>query len=109
MNRIQQNRIELVARPDAYLIGLECDGLLVEVVPGAPEPPGLIPDLLELRVVLDDDGVLDVRALRRLLRVTLGPRGRHSTALKGDIKGGLKKLRLESKTSSIAGVCILLV
>ena len=63
----QQNRIELVTNPDTYLIGLECDGLLVEVVPSAPKPPGLIPDLLELRVVLDDDGVLDVGALRRLL------------------------------------------
>ena len=81
-----------------HLVRLERHRLLVKVVPSAPESTSLVPYLLQLRVVLDYDGVLDVGALRRLLRVSLGPRGRHSTALKGDIKGGLKKLRLESKT-----------
>lgn len=40
----------------------ESDGLLVLIVPRAPELPGLVPDLLHLRVVLDDDDVLEVRA-----------------------------------------------
>jgi len=40
----------------------EGDGLLVLVVPRAPELPGLIPDLLNLWVVLDDDDVLEVSA-----------------------------------------------
>ena len=33
--------------------------------PRASEFPGLVPDLLQLRVVLDDDGVFDEAALRR--------------------------------------------
>jgi hypothetical protein len=37
----------------------EGDRLLVVVVPGAPEAAGLVPDLLDERVVLDDDRVLD--------------------------------------------------
>ena len=31
--------------------------------PSTPDLPGLVPDLLEQRVVLDNDGVLDVRSL----------------------------------------------
>jgi len=40
----------------------EGNGLLVLVVPRAPKFPGLIPDLLHLWVVLDDDDVLEVSA-----------------------------------------------
>ena len=46
------------------LVGLEGDSLLVEVVPGAADLPGLVPDLLQQRVVLDDHRVLDEGALQ---------------------------------------------
>ncbi len=36
----------------------ECDGLLVLVVPRAPQLPGLVPDLLHLGIVLHHNGVL---------------------------------------------------
>ncbi len=36
----------------------ECDGLLVLVVPCAPQLPGLVPDLLHLGIVLHHNGVL---------------------------------------------------
>ena len=40
------------------------------ILPSASDLPGLIPDLLEQRVVLDDHRVLDVRALRRFVSLT---------------------------------------
>lgn len=45
-----------------YLERLECDGLLIEVVPRATQLARLVPDLLHVRVVLDDDRVLHVAA-----------------------------------------------
>ena len=42
------------------LVSPECDGLLVLVVPCAPQLPGLVPHLLHLGVVLDNNGVLKV-------------------------------------------------
>ena len=38
----------------------ECYRFLVLVMPSASQFPGLIPDFLDLRVVLDHDGVLKV-------------------------------------------------
>ena len=35
------------------------DGLLVLLMPSAPQFSGLVPDLLDLRVVLHHDGVLE--------------------------------------------------
>jgi len=49
-----------------HLERLERDRLLVEVVPRAPQLARLIPHLLHVRVVLDDDGVLHVAAAGRL-------------------------------------------
>ena len=40
------------------------------ILPSASDLPGLIPDLLEQRVVLDDHRVLNVRALRRFVSLT---------------------------------------
>ncbi len=73
----------------AHLVGPEGDGLLVEVVPGAPELPRLVPDLLQERVVLHDDGVLDERALRGGRGVAVVDGGHHPAAAKGDVERGL--------------------
>ena len=40
------------------------------ILPSASDLPGLIPDLLEQGVVLDDHRVLNVRALRRFVSLT---------------------------------------
>ena len=69
----------------------EGDGLLVEVVPGAPELPRLIPDLLHVRVVLDDDRVLHVASRRRGRSVrcyVMVRRRGHATGVEEDLEGG---------------------
>lgn len=48
----------------------EGDRLLVIVVPGAAQAAGLVPNLLNKRIVLDDDRVLDERSSRRGTSVT---------------------------------------
>ena len=40
-----------------------CSAELPSYSPSTPDLPGLVPDFLEERIVLDDDGVLDVRSL----------------------------------------------
>jgi len=42
--------------------GSECDRLLVLIMPCTSELPGLVPNLLDLGIVLDNDGVLEVSA-----------------------------------------------
>ena len=44
---------------DRKPVSPECDGLLVLVVPRAPQLPGLVPDLLDLWVVLHHNRVLE--------------------------------------------------
>ena len=50
------------SREISYLERSKGDGFLVVVVPGAPELPGLVENLLNLRVVLNDDRGLHVAA-----------------------------------------------
>ena len=45
-----------------YLEWPESDAFLIVVVPGAPQLPGLVENLLDLRVVLNDDRGLHVAA-----------------------------------------------
>lgn len=73
-----------------YLERSESDCFLVEVVPRAAQFPGLIPDFLHVRVVLDDDGVLDVTTTRSGSSVTGGVvigRRRHAAAVEEDLEG----------------------
>ena len=49
----------------------EGDGFFVLVVPRASQFPGLVPDLLDLRVELDDDGVLEEGARTGLRSVSV--------------------------------------
>ena len=74
-----------------HLIRLESDGFFVEVVPGAPEFSGLIPNLLQQRVVLNDDCVLDVASLRCWRSVSVVAGCGHPARAKGDVEGGLRK------------------
>ena len=53
------------------LFSPESDGLLVLIVPRAPKLPGLVPDLLHLRVVLDNDCVLEVGSRARVGAVSI--------------------------------------
>jgi hypothetical protein len=72
------------------LEGPEGDGLLVEIVPGAAQLPGLVPDLLHVRVVLDDYGVLDVAAGGRRGAVSshvVVRRGAHAARVEEDLEG----------------------
>lgn len=73
---------------------LERDRFLVEVVPRAPQLASLIPNLLHVRVVLDDDGVLHVTAAGRLSVTGHGPaaagtaRRRHAAAVQQYLERG---------------------
>lgn len=49
-----------------HLERLERDRLLVEIVPRTPQLASLVPDLLHVRIVLDDDGVLHITSAGRL-------------------------------------------
>ena len=60
------------------------------IVPSASEFPGLIPHLLQQRVVLDDDCVLDEASLRRGRRVAVGGGGAHAERAEGDVECGLR-------------------
>ena len=53
------------------LVSPECDGLLVLIVPCAPQLPGLVPDLLHLGVILDNDCVLKVGARARVGAISI--------------------------------------
>lgn len=63
---------------------------LIIVVPGAPQLPGLVEDLLHLRVILDHDGIFNVKSgcLARLLDklALIGARGGHSTGAEKDVE-----------------------
>ena len=58
--------------------------------PCASEFPGLVPDLLELRVVLDDDGVLDEAALRRRRPEAVVDVGAHAARAQRDVERHLR-------------------
>ena len=49
----------------------ECYRFLVLVMPSASQFPGLIPDFLDLRVILNHDGVLKVSARPRVSSVAV--------------------------------------
>ncbi len=58
-------------------------------LPRASELPGLIPNFLEERVVLYDDGVLDVGALRGRVGVSVVYGRYHAAATERDIERSL--------------------
>ena len=73
----------------SYLEGSECDGLLVVVIPGAPQLPGLVPHLLDEGVVLDDDRILHKAAGGVGLAVGLGVAAAgHPAPVQEDLEGG---------------------
>ena len=77
------------SREISYLERSKGDGLLVVVVPGAPELPGLVPDLLDQGVILDDDGVLHVAPRGVGLPVGLRvPAARHPATVQEDLETG---------------------
>ena len=69
------------------IVVFECTRM--DILPSASELPGLVPDLLEERVVLDDDGVLDEAALGRRRAVAVVRAGGHPAGAEGDVEGGL--------------------
>ena len=71
----------------------EGHSLLVEVVPSTTQLPGLIPNFLDIWIVLNDDGVFYVATRRRgssiSSHIVIG-RGAHATRIEEDFKGGTK-------------------
>ena len=62
---------------------------IVHISPCASELPGLVPHLLQQRVVLHNDGVLYEGALGRGGRVAVVHGGGHAAAAEGDVERGL--------------------
>lgn len=79
-----------------HLERLERDRLLVEIVPRASQLASLVPDLLYVRIVLDDDGVLHVTSAGRLsvsghgasTHASSTARRRHAAAVQQDLERG---------------------
>ena len=73
----------------SHLEWSECDRLLIVIVPGAPQFPGLVPHLLHQGVVLHDDGVLHEAASRVGLAVCLSiTTATHTAAVEENLKAG---------------------
>ena len=78
----------------SHLEWSECDRLLIVIVPGAPQFPGLVPHLLHQGVVLDDDGVLHEAAGRVGLAVCLRiATATHAAAVEENLKAGRNAAR----------------
>ena len=61
------NLVFIIVKP----LSPECYRFLVLVMPSASQFPGLIPDLLDLGVILDHDGVLKVGSGPRVSSVAV--------------------------------------
>ena len=85
-----------------YLERPESDAFLVVVVPGAPQLAGLVPHLLDQRVVLDDHRVLHVAASRVRLPVRLRvPRAGHAARVEEDLEAGGDGARASCKVDAV--------
>ena len=72
------------------------------ISPCTSELPGLIPDLLQQWIILDNDGVLDEAALGGGGTVAVVNRGRHTAGAEGDVEGGLK---VQTNFSGLSAPC----
>ena len=85
-----------------HLERAERDRLLVVVVPGAPQLAGLVPHLLDQRVVLDDHRVLHVAASGVRLPVRLRvPRAGHAARIEEDLEAGGDGARPSCKVDAV--------
>ena len=79
----------IYGQASSHLEWPECDGLLVVVIPGAPQLPGLVPHLLHQGVVLDDDRVLHEAPGGVGLAEGLGVAAAgHAATVQEDLEGG---------------------
>ena len=80
----------------------ERDGLFIEIIPSTSQLPGLIPNFLDQRIILDDDRVLHKSPGRgwTINSIRIG-RGRHPTSIQVNVKSSTQMSRTGSQVDTM--------